>query len=48
MEDEAELDRALNEAASLKFGEVLRNFFLTLLVYVKPSDPRKLWNSHKK
>ena len=47
MEDESELDRALDEAASLKFGDALRNFFITLLIYVKPSDPRRLWETHK-
>ena len=47
MDDETELDRALNEAASLKFGDALRNFFVTLLIYVKPSDPRRLWDTHK-
>ena len=47
MEDESELDRALEEAASLKFGDALRNFFVTLLIYVNPSNPRKLWDKHK-
>lgn len=47
MEDESELDRALDEASSLKFGDALRNFFITLLIYVKPSSPRKLWETHK-
>ena len=47
MDDESELDRALDEAASLKFGDVLRRFFVTLIIYVKPADPNKLWNTHK-
>ena len=47
MDDEAELDRALVEAASLQFGDQLRNFFCSLLLYCRPSDPKKFWNTHK-
>ena len=47
MDDEQELDRALDEAASLQFGDTLRNFFVSLLIYVKPSNPLKLWETHQ-
>ena len=47
MDSEEELDRALDEAASLQFGDALRNFFVSLLIYLKPSNPLKLWEAHK-
>ena len=47
MDDEKELDRPLDEAASLQFGDTLRNFFMSLLIYLKPSNPLKLWEDHK-
>ena len=47
MDDEQELDRALDEATSLQFGDTLRNFFVSLLIYLKPSNPFKLWEDHK-
>ena len=47
MDNEEELDRAIDEAASLQFGDTLRNFFMSLLIYVKPSNPLKLWESHR-
>ena len=42
MDDESEIERALEEASTLKFGDTLRRFFITLLIYVKPSNPFKL------
>ena len=47
MEDESEIDRALEEASSLRFGDALRKFFITIIIHVKPSNPYKLWNSYK-
>ena len=47
MDSEEELDRALDEAASLQFGDALRNFFVSLIIYVKPSNTLKLWEEHK-
>ena len=38
MEDESEIDRALEEASSLKFGDALRKFFMTLLIHVQSSS----------
>ena len=47
MEDEEELNRAMVEGASLQFGDQLRNFFCSLLLFCRPADPRSFWDAHK-
>ena len=47
LDDEKELDKAMNEAFLIQFGEQLRCLFLSILVFVKPSNPLKFWETHK-
>ena len=47
LEDDAELDKAMDEAFDIKFGEQLREFFVSLLMYCRPADPPKFWRDHK-
>ncbi|XP_074649050.1 uncharacterized protein LOC141904363 [Tubulanus polymorphus] len=42
--DDGEIYRAMEEASNLQFGSQLRNFFATLLIYCRPSDPLQFWN----
>ena len=47
LEDDAELDKAMTEAFEMKFGDQLREFFLSILLYCRPADPPKFWRDHK-
>ena len=47
LEDDAELDKAMDEAFDIKFGEQLGEFFVSLLMYCRPADPPKFWRDHK-
>ena len=47
MDDESELDKAMEEAFLVQFGEQLRSFFYSILLYIKPSNPLKFWETHK-
>ncbi len=47
LDDESEIDRVLEEAASVRFGSQLREVFATILIWVKPADPRSFWEKHK-
>ena len=47
LDDEKELDKAMNEAFLIQFGEQLRCLFLSILVFVKPANPLKFWETHK-
>ena len=38
----------MNEAFLIQFGEQLRCLFLSILVFVKPANPLKFWETHKK
>jgi hypothetical protein len=45
-EDDDELDKALEEAASIKFGKVIRNVFVNMLVFCRPADPLAFFKRH--
>ena len=47
LEDDKELDKAMDEAYSFKFGEPLRALFVAILLFSRPSDPRKFYEDHK-
>ena len=47
MEDDRELDKAVDEAAAFKFGEPIRSLFLSILLFSTPSDPLRFYNDHK-
>ncbi len=47
LDDDTEIDKVLEEAASVRFGPQLREVFATLLIWVKPADPRSFWEKHK-
>ena len=47
MDDEAELDKVMDEAVTIQSGENVRKLFLSILLYCHPSDPPKYWHSHK-
>ena len=47
VEDDAELDKAMEEASSIQFGNQIRRLFLSILLYCRPSDPLKFWLDHK-
>ena len=47
LDDDRERDRAMEEAASIRFGPQLRAVFATILIYCRPSDPFQFWMKHK-
>jgi hypothetical protein len=47
LDDDTEIDLVMEEASSIRFGDQLRNVFVTILLYVRPSDPPAFWLRHK-
>jgi len=47
LDDDQEIDRAMEEAAGLKFGNQLRELFVNILMWVRPVDPRAFYDRHK-
>ena len=47
LESDDSLDRVMEEAASIRFGNQLRDVFANLLIYNRPSDPLSFWNRHR-
>ena len=47
LDDDKELDKAMDEAYSMKFGDAIRVLFLQILLNSKPSDPLKFYLDHK-
>lgn len=47
LEDDTEIDRVMEEAASIRFGSALRDTFVTILLYCKPVNPLMFWETHK-
>ncbi len=47
LDDDSEIDKVLEEAASVRFGPQLREVFATLLIWVKPADPKAFWEKHQ-
>ena len=47
LEDDTEIDRAMEEAATIRFGSTLRDTFVTILLYCRPANPQQFWETHK-
>jgi hypothetical protein len=47
LEDDREVDKTMEEAASIRFGPALRNTFVTILLYCRPANPVQFWETHK-
>jgi len=47
LDDDSEVDKAMEEAASVRFGSTLREVFANILIFVRPSNPNEFWNKHK-
>ena len=47
MEDDTEVQQALQEACSVRFGNQLISFFGSLLEFCKPGNPLALWERFK-
>jgi hypothetical protein len=47
LDDDRELDKAMEEAYSMKFGDAIRVLFLQILLNSRPSDPLKFYLDHK-
>ena len=47
LEDESELDKVMEEAFLIQFGDQLRSLFCSILLYSTPSNPLKFWESHR-
>ena len=47
LEDDSEVENAMREAASVRFGDQLISFFGSLLEFCRPGDPFELWNTFK-
>ena len=43
IEDDKEIEKALDEAYSIQFGDHFRHFFATILIHGSPSEPHKLY-----
>ena len=48
LEDDSEIDKALEEAASIRFGDSLRDVFVTLLVNCLPTNAPELWTKWRR
>lgn len=47
LEGDDELDRVVEEAATVSFGNQLRDVFANIMIYCRPADPLQFWNRHK-
>ena len=47
LDDDNENDRAMEEAASIRFGPQLRQTFAMILVWNRPIEPKEFWDRHK-
>ena len=47
LEDETELDKVMEEAFLIDFGEQLRCLFCSILIFCTPSNPLKFWQTHQ-
>ncbi|QQP37176.1 ATP-dependent DNA helicase [Caligus rogercresseyi] len=47
IDDDTEMDKAMDEAASVSFGQPLRLFFVQILLNAKPSNCVAFWERHK-
>ncbi len=46
-DDDKEIEKSLEEAATIKFGRHLRELFVTLVLNALPANPRQLWDKFK-
>ena len=46
LDDDAEIDKVMEEAAGMKFGNQLREVFATVLIFIRPSDPAAFYERH--
>ena len=46
-EGDDEIEKALEEAYSIKFGKAFRQFFVTILLYAVPANPLELYEKFK-
>ena len=47
LEDDKELDKAMDEAHQISFGQSIRSLFLAILLQAHPSNPLQFYNDHK-
>ena len=47
VEDDKEIEKALDEAYSIKFGDQFRHFFATLMMYGSPTSPEELYKAYE-
>ena len=47
LHDDTEIDKAMKDASSMAFGDSLRYFFCSLLIFCSPVTPFKFWNDWK-
>ncbi|XP_064637877.1 uncharacterized protein LOC135494057 [Lineus longissimus] len=47
LDTDEEIDRVLEEAASIQFGTTLRHTFATILIWIQPTQALDLWERHK-
>ena len=48
LERDDELDSVIEEATTIRFGDQLRDVFINILIYCRPSDTRAFWERHKR
>ena len=46
LDDDTEIDKVMEEAAAMKFGNQLRDVFATTLIFIRPSDPSAFYERH--
>ena len=47
LEDDQEIDKVMEEAASIQLGPALRNTFMTILIHCTSANPLQFWETHK-
>ena len=47
LEDDREINKAMEEAASIRVGSAVRDTFVTILLYCRPANPLQFWETHK-
>ena len=46
LDDDAEIDKVMEEVSSIRFGPHLREVFATVLMWIQPNDPLSFWHRH--
>ena len=47
IEDDKEIEKALDEAYSIQFGDQFRHFFATLMMFGSPTGPKELYKAYE-